>query len=46
MVRVDENLEIGSELEAVLMQISGSYRVVTSQPLGKSCIDGQFFSWF
>ena len=38
MIRVDENLEVRSELKAVLMQIPGGDRIVTGQSFGKSCI--------
>ena len=38
VVRVDEDLEVRTELEAILMQISGRNGVVTSQAFGQGSI--------
>ena len=43
IVRIDENLKAGSELERVLMQKTGSDRVIARQTLGQSRVNGQLF---
>ena len=43
VVTVDENLEVGLEIEAVLMEKTGVQGIVAGHPLDKRCVEDDLF---